>query len=32
MEYFKIVIALVVFGGIFFSIYEAVTYDTDTSS
>ncbi len=32
MEYIKIMIALIVFGGIFFSVYEAITYDADTSS
>ncbi len=32
MEYIKIIITLIVFGGIFFSVYEAITYDVDTSS
>ncbi len=32
MEYFKIIIALIVFSSIMFSVYEALTFDTDTSS
>ena len=29
MEYFKLLIVLIVFGGILYSVYETVTYDTN---
>ena len=32
MEYLKFAIVIVVFGAIFFSFYEAVTYDSHTDN